>query len=319
MKNKRYSFLLKALVSIALMTLLIWKIDLGRIITAFSGLDVAWFSLATFFFFLQQIIVAYCWKIVLDAQVSQVSLLKVTQVHFIGIFFGVLLPTSIGMDIVRAFSLSRHMTKKVDAMSSLFFVRVVGYFVFFFLALMFAMYVAIRSGNFVFAGIILGMAALFVLLVWISLHPVFHKWIEKVLDKLKLWRFSSKLGEFRSSTIALLNEKTVFIKVVAYSIFFQVFGIYIVYLVGRSVGIELGLVYYFIYVPVIMAITILPLSLAGIGLREGAFVFFFAPLGVPEAKSLTLSLLLFSQMLILAVIGGGIYLFSDVITSKTVH
>lgn len=303
----------------ALMALLIWKINLDRIITAFSDIDVAQFSLATFFFFLQQGIVAYCWKIALDAQVSRVSLLKVTQVHFVGIFFGVLLPTSIGMDIVRAFSLSRHMEKKVDAMSSLFFVRVVGYLVFFFLALVFAVYVALRSGNFVFAGLILVMAALFVLLVWISLHPVFHKWIERLLNRFKLSRFAGKLDEFRLSTIDLLNEKAVFAKIVAYSFFFQVFGIYIVYLVGRSVGIGLGLVYYFIYVPVIMAITILPLSLAGIGLREGAFVFFFAPLGVPEAKSLTLSLLLFSQMLILAVIGGGIYLFSDVGTSGAVQ
>jgi len=80
--------------------------------------------------------------------------------------------------------------------------------------------------------------------------------------------------------------------------------------VGHSIGIQLGMAYYFIYVPIIMAITIIPLSLAGIGIREGAFVFFFVPLGVPAAKALTLSLLLFVQMLIIALLGGILFMTS---------
>jgi predicted signal transduction protein with EAL and GGDEF domain len=83
----------------------------------------------------------------------------------------------------------------------------------------------------------------------------------------------------------------------------------VIFLVGRAVGIELGIGYYFIYIPLITALAVLPISVLGIGIREGAFVFFFAQAGVPQAQALSLSLLLFSQSLLMALIGGVWYTF----------
>jgi hypothetical protein len=100
------------------------------------------------------------------------------------------------------------------------------------------------------------------------------------------------------------------LQLVAVSFVYQSLGIVIVYVLGRALGIELSLWRYFIYLPLITAITVLPISLAGIGIREGAFVFFFAQAGVAQAQALALSLLLFAQTLGLALLGGVWYFLS---------
>jgi hypothetical protein len=96
---------------------------------------------------------------------------------------------------------------------------------------------------------------------------------------------------------------------VALSVFFQSLGVVIVFVVGRAVAIDLDLGRYFIYIPLITAIAVLPISVLGVGIREGAFVFFFTQAGVLKAQALSLSLLLFSQSLLMALIGGIWYLF----------
>ena len=51
-----------------------------------------------------------------------------------------------------------------------------------------------------------------------------------------------------------------------------------------------------------------PITVGGIGLREQLHVLLFAALGVPKELAVTISLVLFSQSLLLSLIGGGLWL-----------
>ncbi|MDP2688907.1 MAG: lysylphosphatidylglycerol synthase domain-containing protein, partial [Deltaproteobacteria bacterium] len=51
-------------------------------------------------------------------------------------------------------------------------------------------------------------------------------------------------------------------------------------------------------------VAMLPISLSGLGLREGAFVFLFTRVGATQEQALTLSLMWFAIAAIVSVIGG---------------
>ncbi len=318
MIKKASQFLLKGVISVGLISaLLIWKVDGSELRQTFQSVDVPLFTLATLLFFFQNVIIAYCWQIVLVAQRNNVPFLRVLQVHFIGSFFGTFMPTSIGMDIVRAFSLSRYMRQGVDAMSSMFVTRVVGFLTNFAIALIVAFPVAEATGNLRILQVVAVMTVLFILAVWVLLHPQFLNGLGFILNRVGLQKIIAKIELFQNSSRALRHEKTSMYKLVSMSLGFQLLGSYIIYLVGLSLGITVAWYHYFIMVPLITAVTVLPLSIAGIGLRESAFVFFFVPLGATEAQAFSLSLLVFAQWITAALAGGVVYWLSGSMTENT--
>ena len=66
-----------------------------------------------------------------------------------------------------------------------------------------------------------------------------------------------------------------------------------------AVNVDIPWGYYAVFVPMVSLLTLLPLSLNGMGVREWGCALFLAPLGVSEAQALTLSILWFACPLFL--------------------
>ncbi|HTU03857.1 MAG TPA: lysylphosphatidylglycerol synthase domain-containing protein, partial [Candidatus Sulfotelmatobacter sp.] len=75
---------------------------------------------------------------------------------------------------------------------------------------------------------------------------------------------------------------------------------------GLAVGVPLGR--FFLYVPLITALAMVPVSVAGLGVREGAVVFFFAKAGVDATTALSMSLLWFAVTVCVSSLGGLAFL-----------
>ncbi|NOX79829.1 MAG: UPF0104 family protein, partial [Deltaproteobacteria bacterium] len=60
---------------------------------------------------------------------------------------------------------------------------------------------------------------------------------------------------------------------------------------GVSVGLDYPLTVYLVLVPPVILLTILPISMAGWGVREGAMIGFFLLIGADRSKVLSLSIL----------------------------
>jgi hypothetical protein len=58
------------------------------------------------------------------------------------------------------------------------------------------------------------------------------------------------------------------------------------------------------FIPVVAIAQVLPLSVSGLGLREGALVLLLAPLGVASAQAVALGLLLYSMNLVVSLLGA---------------
>ena len=100
----------------------------------------------------------------------------------------------------------------------------------------------------------------------------------------------------------------VLLKVLIYSFLLQFAVILNYYLASLAVGIDLGITAFLFMVPVISIITMIPISIGGIGLRENAIVIIMAGLGVMEEKAAVCSLLILVMLLIVGIIGGIVYI-----------
>jgi hypothetical protein len=91
--------------------------------------------------------------------------------------------------------------------------------------------------------------------------------------------------------------------------FVQMLRILVFYAVAVSFGVHVSVTYYFIFVPLIMLLIILPVSINGIGVREGSFVVFFARVGVPPAQAFIISFVVSVLTTLMTAVGGIVYMF----------
>jgi uncharacterized membrane protein YbhN (UPF0104 family) len=77
---------------------------------------------------------------------------------------------------------------------------------------------------------------------------------------------------------------------------------------GWALGLRYDLVTYFVIVPPAILLTVIPISLAGWGIREGVMVTLFAMIGADKAAVLALSILYGLTLIIVSLPGFVMYL-----------
>jgi uncharacterized membrane protein YbhN (UPF0104 family) len=80
---------------------------------------------------------------------------------------------------------------------------------------------------------------------------------------------------------------------------------------GRALGIETGLVMYFIFIPIVLLIMLLPITVSGLGTSQGAFGWLFGSIGVPAAAAVALSILFVALGVVGNLPGGILYVLGN--------
>jgi hypothetical protein len=81
-----------------------------------------------------------------------------------------------------------------------------------------------------------------------------------------------------------------------------------VWLLGGALGLRVPLVAYAVVVPLVSLLTMLPISVFGVGVREVSLVTLLAPLAVAPEAALALGVLWFALSVAASLIGGVVYL-----------
>jgi glycosyltransferase 2 family protein len=270
-------FVLKALVSGLLLTYVLRKMDLQNIAAHFREMDLRLFILSALLFLVNNFLAAFRWRLLLN---NSMPAGKLFSLVLIGSFFNNLLPGSVGGDAVKAYYLYRDTQEGGKSIASVFLDRYVG-----FLALL-------------TIGLISGLVA------FKDLAAVGMQWITPLLFIAflggSLVVFGLRIGR-RFATIAAFHDyfhdtirnRPVILKTYLLSLVMQTIIIFMVYLIGRSIGYQLSFSALFVYLPIIFTVIMVPVSVSGLGLREGAFVLLFGLTGVPAEASATISFLWF--------------------------
>jgi hypothetical protein len=266
-------------------------------------MDWRFFLAALFLFLSGSLVRGYRWGLLVWDLGVQVSWLRLVKLYFVGAFFSWFLPTGVGGDAVKMYELSRDDGKTAAAISSVLVARFLGFLV------LFAMALLALAGSYqlvepemriIIAVVFLGCVAAAALLLQ-------RTWIEAWGRRLGLDRL---LGRFKIlhelyDSIHLYSAVSL-IKALVASIVWNLILIVGYYLLGLAVGIDLSLGTYFLLVPIISALLLVP-SVGGLGIREGATVFLFKQAGTSTSEALAVALAYDLTLIVTGLIGATLY------------
>ena len=303
--KKKLTTYLKISISVGLICYLIWLIDWGRAANAIQQADKQLFLLAPCSILLGMMASSYRWMFILRDHAIAFSFRKAYRGYLVGNFYSIFLPGVIGGDVVRiVFCVKTTRCDTAVASASVFVERTSGIIAIcgfmFATSWLFADHfpgelvtsyqtpVQLFSGS-LFIGLIILMAAARLIRAWVP--P----------DK---WR--NPVARFLHSglmTIADLKWMTL-VRVLLLSAFFQTGDILATFILSKAIGIYLPLHVFFVIVPIVYLATVLPVSMGGVGVREGALVYLLSLLGVGNSMSITLSFLTYLNRVFIGGLGG---------------
>ncbi len=306
-KKKGIGFYLRVLISLGLIGYVFYKTGLTQLWDSIRQTQLTFLLLSVAVTPLLVFISAWKWQVILKALKIKVSVFKCFWLYIVGYFFNTVLPTNVGGDVVRAYALGKSTGKRAEAFSSVFVERFTGLSVLLLMAIV-AFFLALRQLWSQWLSIAMAVCVLgyFAILVSVLNRGVLNWFMTHI--KIKPVRgVLGKLQKFQNATLSLKREKGAFAFAMIMSFLFYFVAVLNVYVSALAFQAGISFMDAVVITPIVMVITMIPLSIGGIGLAEGAYYFTFARMGATGAVGLSVALLMRAKALLAGVVGGIYY------------
>jgi uncharacterized protein (TIRG00374 family) len=298
---------LRISISLVLLIFLFTQMKPGALLEIVKHADKALLVLAFLITFFSYLFCYLRWKIFLESAGIHLPSKRLVSAFSGGIFFNMFLPSTVGGDFVRSADLGYHSKKTSTVVATVLLDRLSGFsgmIVVALIALIFGFRV-IRDLRIIWAIVFL------VIILFLITAAVFNDAAYGLFEKSL---FHPRPGKIRSGLRRVLQEmhafkvhKMALAKSLLISIIVQASGPVITYTLALSFHLEVDIIYFFLFMPLISAVTLLPISIGGLGVREYMTILFFTHLGVSKHFAFAFSLMGFFYLLVYAGIGGLIY------------
>jgi uncharacterized membrane protein YbhN (UPF0104 family) len=290
--------LLQIGVSVLLLSVIVLRTDADdwrHVVEAFANLRVELWLTALAVLLIAQVASAGRWKIFARTLRFERSLPQFTGFYFIGMYFNLVLPTSVGGDVVRAWYLDGRSGRRMAAFASVFLDRLSGLLVLLAMAGLGVLLSPLAVPAWICwtvaglcVGAVVGLAAMILL---VDRVPYARRYAQQV-----------------KTVLAAFREPRVLFATTLLSTIVQVASVSLTWLVGMALNLPIPASFYWIMVPLVSLLTLLPISVNGMGVREGATAVLLAPF-VTDVLAYSLSLLWFAVYVAAGLSGGLVYLF----------
>ena len=308
--SKRRPLLLafKIVFSAAVLALIIiFKAPIRDIATVLGSVSLAWlvpaFSLHAVGIFTS----AYRWQILARAQGDEIPLGYLMKSYLVGTFFSNFLPSSYGGDIVRIWDGSRYSKSLVHSSAVVVVERATGIVVLFLFALVASLFRLDMANEVpvIWAALVLGLAGLALAALFFT--PLTERLIRALPDRKLLRAPKEKVLAFRSIILDYRHHRGPFLKASFWALVLQANVVVYFFLIGKAFRLDIGFPDYFIFVPIVLLVQALPITINGLGLREGSTVEIFKYYLIPAGTAVAFSLVDVAFRLVLGAVGGVIY------------
>lgn len=288
----------KLALSIALVAVLLWKVPVSQALDGLAMLSLPGLAVIVVLSFAFPAVAALRWKRVLVRLGTTQPWWPLMADTLISSTYNMLLPTNIGGDVVRALRCERRIEHRHHAWSSVLFERLVGIVA---LALLAVPGLAMVPGP--LRSMAWGVGAVLLVSVVVLVFAAAP------------FRFAGKLLASRAPVVAGVGDRiaddltgplaraTPRLETMAWSALYQAVGLGILVVVAVDWG-EPEMTWAILGgVPLALILTLLPVSIAGVGVRESLFVVLLGQLGVDGPRALSLALVWLASALMLALAG----------------
>jgi uncharacterized protein (TIRG00374 family) len=304
--------LLKVGVSVALLAILLSRVEVNRLWSLARSASVPWLATALALYFVMIAVSAWRWGVLLDAQGLSFSLRRLTSSFFVATFFNNFLPSNIGGDVIRIADTAPAAGSRTLATTVVLIDRGMGLLGLVLISAVGAtLAVQFRPTDlgpispsllwvgFGVATVLAAPALLTPKAFTRMLQPlrVLHaEWID-----VRLARLTDALIRFRETPTALATCFTGAVIVQAVLVAFYV-------AIARSMRIPVGFAELALVVPISFIVQMLPISMNGFGVREATFAFYFSRFGLPLESGLLVSFVGAAVIMLFSLSGGAVYL-----------
>jgi uncharacterized protein (TIRG00374 family) len=303
------------LLALALIGIILRSISLNEMRDALRVLDPGYLLLAYSLDVVIVALLAYRWWVLYGIDERRPPYPYLLKISFVGVFFNNLLPGSFGGDIYRTLHMAQPQHGETQLSRSLAIIlldRLTGLF-----GLVLIGAAAVLSNRVIdlpgHVGVwTFALLALFGLALYLSMNRRSYELVCRSffwLPERYRIQVERRIDHLRERVVVFTYRKDLVFVALSVSIGQRVIWFISCYLVGVSLHLDISPLFYFVALPIIEIVRMLPLTVQGIGVREGLYVLFFGAAGVTNSEATLLAVFIYTLLSLNGLVGGAIYLW----------
>jgi uncharacterized protein (TIRG00374 family) len=312
-----WQFWVKVAITAAILTWLLGRISLGDMLSVLGTTRPGYLLLALLASNVTMAAAALRWYRLLAALSIRVPYLHILRHVYVCLFFNVFVPGGVAGEVVRTLALARSRADdndvdselgsaaasvaadRVAGLLALLGLAVTGILLWFGSILDPAVFKSIK----VFAGILLAIGC------FVMTGPG-QRFLLRLVDRflVRVPRLAAVSKQFIGVCRTYRKRPLVLLEALVLSVIAHLFSIARYYLVARALSLDVGYLTMVTFVPIIVTLSCLPITVGGIGVRETVSLLLFQQVNIAQEPALAIALLAFCTQLATALIGGGVYL-----------
>ncbi|MGA7802899.1 MAG: lysylphosphatidylglycerol synthase transmembrane domain-containing protein [Gammaproteobacteria bacterium] len=297
--------IVQAIITVGLLGWLAGRLNWQSLSQTLITADPAWFLLASGLYLLSLAVAALRWRSIMRSLEHPIALRELLALNLVGAFFNQVLPGSLSGDTARAFYSGRQAGSLTLATAAVLGDRLLG---------MGALVALVLTGYVVLGREVAMISHLGTVLAVIALGyfgglaVLLNVPVDRALSG-RLRAAGEKVLQARIALRAVFRRGPDLLRVAALSLVVQVLFIAVFWSVSRSLDLHLDQTAIWVVWPVVSLIAVIPISLAGWGVREGLMAFYLSQLGVDLQRAVVLSVLVGLAVLVASLPGGLVWLW----------
>jgi len=308
--GSRWMLVAKIVVSVALLWLLISRIDVGRLWTYARHASPSWLLLALALYFVSACISVARWGRLLHTQDVPIPDTRLMKSYLVSMFYNNFLPSNIGGDVIRIADTAKAAGSRTLATTVVLVDRLVGLMGLAFVAAIGATAARVRPpGPVGPAALWGGLGAVTIACAPALLKPDSLEWVLRPLRVIHAEWIDKRVEHLTTALEKFRAGLTTLVLCFLASIVVQVALVFFYAAIAHSMGIPISAWNLATIVPISFIVQMLPLSINGFGLREATFGFYFTHLGLPLESALIVSFVGAALMMLFS-ISGAVVQFS---------
>lgn len=309
MARSSLRLIVRLTISCLLVGYLTLKVDWPSIISALKAIDIKLYVASTLLALVSSFFLAAKYHILIKETPIAHSLLSLGKINFISRFYALFLPSALGPDAVRWYKVTHNRNGRAFFLASIILERLT--FVFFLLlcgSIPLFLYptnseIAVLRERLL--PIIL--VALFCISAFIAyfIFPVLQSYLRAMVMRLFPCQGKEKNIILFLQNFSIQNKvPTLFLYIFLLSLLWQIFFLGRIFILFKTAALPLSFIDVAWMGSLVLLLQVIPISFAGIGVRECAYGYLFTVFKLPPEKGVLIGILFFVQMLVFAGIGG---------------
>lgn len=312
-RTSRAQVLIRITVSAVLVGVILSRVDASELAGLLPRVSPVGFAVALALFLLDRVVMAWRWHRLMRAKAIGIPWIEIVRMYFVSGFLGLFMPSSVAPDLIRVYMATRHGCHWTDAVSSVFLDRFIAFVTLAGIALGASVAAILPSSSLHLPPWILVMTSgplLLCALVVAVLRTDYALARPTTVPPLAR-KLLETLNDFRCSITSYREHFNALQQVTVLSLLNHTLYILMSYVVVVSLDLHVSFLVLCIIVPLVSFLTMVPISLAGLGVQEGALVYFLSQAGVSPQEAFAVAILIRIIMTLGCLPGAFFYLIGS--------